>query len=253
MKDALGSVQSVLVLGGASDIGLATARRLVADRTRTIVLAARHPDRLADAARSLRAAGAGTVDLVDWDADEVDASTKVLDSIFDAHPDIDVAIVAVGLLGDESVTQRDPVEAAKVLHTNFTATAAAVLQVVNRMRAQGHGSVVVLSSVAGERVRAQNFVYGSSKAGLDGFCQGLADSLVGTGVSVLVVRPGFVRTKMTSALRTGPMATTADAVAEAIVRGVRSGATTVWVPGPLRFVMSAVRHAPRPVFRRLKA
>jgi decaprenylphospho-beta-D-erythro-pentofuranosid-2-ulose 2-reductase len=111
----------------------------------------------------------------------------------------------------------------------------------------------VLSSVAGERVRADNLVYGSSKAGLDGFCQGLADSLVGTGVRVLVVRPGFVTTSMTAHLQPRPMATTADAVAAAIVAGIGGNAPTVWVPGKLRPVMAAMRHLPRPVFRRLKA
>ena len=162
-------------------------------------------------------------------------------------------LVTAGVLGDESVTQRVPAEAVKVLHTNFVAAAAAILATVNRMRAQGHGTVVVLSSVAGERVRADNLVYGSSKAGLDGFCQGLADSLVGTGVRVLVVRPGFVTTSMTAHLQPRPMATTADAVAAAIVAGIGGNAPTVWVPGKLRPVMAAMRHLPRPVFRRLKA
>jgi decaprenylphospho-beta-D-erythro-pentofuranosid-2-ulose 2-reductase len=162
-------------------------------------------------------------------------------------------LVTLGVLGDEAVTQHDPAEAVKVLHTNFVATAAAILATVNRMRAQGHGTVVVLSSVAGERVRADNFVYGSSKAGLDGFCQGLADSLVGTGVRVLVVRPGFVTTSMTAHMQPRPMATTAEVVAGAIVAGLRGNANTVWAPGKLRPLMTVMRHLPRPVFRRLKA
>jgi decaprenylphospho-beta-D-erythro-pentofuranosid-2-ulose 2-reductase len=119
------------------------------------------------------------------------------------------------------------------------------------MRQQGHGVVVALSSVAGERPRASNFVYGSTKAGLDAFYSGLADSLVGSGVSVLVVRPGFVHSKMTEGLAAAPLATTPEAVAEAIVGGVRSGRHTVWVPGAMRFVMSGLRHLPRAVFRKL--
>jgi decaprenylphospho-beta-D-erythro-pentofuranosid-2-ulose 2-reductase len=253
VQNALGAGQSVLVLGGGSDIGLATVRRLVADRTRTVVLAARSPQRLAGVAAELRPAGATTVELVDWDADDTDTSVQVIDAVFDTYGDIDLVLVTAGVLGDESVTQRVPAEAVKVLHTNFVAAAAAILATVNRMRAQGHGTVVVLSSVAGERVRADNLVYGSSKAGLDGFCQGLADSLVGTGVRVLVVRPGFVTTSMTAHLQPRPMATTADAVAAAIVAGIRGNAPTVWAPGKLRPVMAAMRHLPRPVFRRLKA
>jgi decaprenylphospho-beta-D-erythro-pentofuranosid-2-ulose 2-reductase len=116
---------------------------------------------------------------------------------------------------------------------------------------QGHGTIVVLSSVAGERVRASNFVYGASKAGLDGFAQGLGDSLRGTGVEVLVVRPGFVHTRMTAGLDAAPLATTPEAVAKAVVEGLARGSHTVWVPAALRFVMIALRHLPRPIFRRL--
>jgi decaprenylphospho-beta-D-erythro-pentofuranosid-2-ulose 2-reductase len=111
---------------------------------------------------------------------------------------------------------------------------------------------VYLSSVAGERVRKSNFVYGSAKAGLDGFAQGLGDSLQGSGVQVMVVRPGFVRTKMTAGLEEAPLSTDADAVAEAIASGLRRNAHTVWSPAPLRFVMSALRHVPRAIFKRLE-
>src|SRR4029450_11965014 len=97
------------------------------------------------------------------------------------------------------------------------------------LRAQGHGTIVVLSSVAGERARRSNFVYGSTKAGLDAFFQGLGDSLVGTGASVMIVRPGFVHTKMTEGLDPAPLATTPEAVAEAIVRGLERGAQRGWV------------------------
>jgi decaprenylphospho-beta-D-erythro-pentofuranosid-2-ulose 2-reductase len=110
---------------------------------------------------------------------------------------------------------------------------------------------VVLSSAAGERVRRADFIYGSSKAGLDAFAQGLGDALYGTGVHVMVVRPGFVRTRMTAGLPPAPLATTPEAVATAIELGLRRRSETVWVPGTLRLVMSALRHAPRALFRRL--
>jgi decaprenylphospho-beta-D-erythro-pentofuranosid-2-ulose 2-reductase len=122
-----------------------------------------------------------------------------------------------------------------------------------RLRDQGHGTLVVLSSVAGERVRSANFVYGSSKAGLDGFCQGLGDALVGSGVRVLIVRPGFVPTKMTAGRDRAPFSTTPEQVAEVVVRGLQSGAEVVWSPPVLRWVMAVARHLPRAVFRRLKA
>jgi len=124
--------------------------------------------------------------------------------------------------------------------------------IVQRLVAQGHGAIVLLSSVAGERARKSNFVYGSSKAGIDAYYQGLADSLAGTGVQVLVVRPGFVVSKMTEGMSPAPLSTTPEAVAAAIARGLERGSTTVWVPPVMRLVMAGLRHLPRPVFRRLE-
>lgn len=251
MRDSLGSVQSVLVLGGTSEIGLATARALAARRARTVVLAARDPERAEGAAESLRAAGAMTVEAVPFDADDTASHRRFADEVFDRHPDIDLVLVAFGVLGDSDRSAVDPEAAAAVVRTNFLGAVSATIAVARRLREQGHGTIVVLSSVAGERVRKSNFVYGASKAGLDGFAQGLGDRLAGTGVDVMVVRPGFVRTKMTAGLDTVPLSTDAEAVAAAIVDGLARGAHTVWVPGALRPVMSGLRHIPRAIFRRL--
>jgi len=252
MKDGLGSVQSALVLGGGSDIGLATARTLVAERARTIVLAARKPDALVNEAEDLRRRGAREVDLVEFDADALETHAAFVEDVFERHGDIDLVLVAFGVLGDQAVAERDPHAALRVLHTNLLGAVSAIIPVVERLRAQGHGDLVVLSSVAGERGRRSNFVYGSSKAGLDVFCQGLGDSLAGSGVHVTIVRPGFVHTKMTRPIAPPPLATTPQAVARAIVEGVRSGADIVWVPAPMRFVMSGLRHLPRAIFRKLE-
>ena len=145
----------------------------------------------------------------------------------------------------------DPVAAAAVLTTNFSGLASAVLAVAGRLRHQGHGRLVVLSSVAGERARRANFIYGSSKAGLDAFAQGLADSLVGSGVGVMIVRPGFVVGRMTEGMTPAPFPTTPDAVADAVVRGIGSGAAVVYVPPVLRWVFTVMRHLPRAVWRRV--
>lgn len=241
MKDALGRVESVLVLGGGSEIGLATARALVARGTRRLVLAARAPERLESDAAALRAAGA-EVALEPWDATDVPGQEAAIGGLFDRHGDLDVVLAAAGVLDGRP---------AEVIGTNFLGLAAALAPAAERLRAQGHGTVVVLSSVAGERARRSNYLYGSSKAGLDAFAQGLGDALAGSGVGVLVVRPGFVRTKMTAGLDPAPLATTPEKVADAIVAGLARGSHTVWVPGALRWVMSVLRHLPRPVFRRL--
>lgn len=249
MKDGLGAPQSVLVLGGTSDIAQATLRRLIAARTRRVVLAGRPSPTLDARAEELRGLGA-EVEVTGFDAADPDRYAKNLAELF-ADGDIDVVLLAFGVLGDQAEGERDPAAAARVASVNYVGALSAGLVCAQELRAQGHGTLVVLSSVAGERARKANFIYGSSKAGLDAFAQGLGDSLVGSGVRVLVVRPGFVRTKMTAGMRDAPLATTPEAVADAIVRGLASGARTVWVPGVMRYVMSGIRHLPGPVFRRL--
>jgi len=247
--DALGSVGSLLLVGGTSDIAVATAHRYLAERPLRIVVAARDTPRRAAVADELRAAG-GQVEVVDFDADDPGSPARMVAEAA-AGGDIDVAVVAFGLLGDADQLRSDAAAVARLAQVNYVAPTVVGTVLAERMRRQGHGVVVALSSVAGERPRASNFVYGSTKAGLDAFYSGLADSLVGSGVSVLVVRPGFVRSKMTAGLPDAPLATTPEAVAEAIVTGVRRGRHTVWVPGTMRVVMSVLRHVPRPVFRRL--
>ena len=251
MKDALGSVQSVLLLGGTSEIGVATVRELVKRRARTVLLAVRDPERASSHADELRAAGATTVELLAFDGRDTTSHERFVEEAFSRDGDIDLALVAFGVLGDQERSASDPAAALEVLETNFTGTASVLTPLVQRMVTQGHGTIVVLSSVAGERARKSNFVYGASKAGIDAFAQGLGDSLAGTGVHVMVVRPGFVHTKMTAGMESAPFSTTPDAVAAAIVRGLARGAHTIWVPPILRIVMALLRHLPRAVFRRL--
>ncbi|MEV7278484.1 decaprenylphospho-beta-D-erythro-pentofuranosid-2-ulose 2-reductase [Streptomyces sp. NPDC093111] len=249
MKDAFGAPQSLLVLGGTSEIGLATARRLIARRTRVVWLAGRPSPALAAAADSLRVLGA-VVHTVPFDALDTESHEERLGKLF-TEGDIDMVLLAFGVLGDQARDESDPLAAVRVAQTNYTGAVSAGLVCAQALQAQGHGSLVVLSSVAGERARRANFIYGSSKAGLDAFAQGLGDAMHGTGVQVMVVRPGFVRSKMTEGLAAAPLATTPEAVATAIELGLRRRSETVWVPGSLRVVMSALRHVPRGVFRRL--
>ncbi|MBQ0973575.1 decaprenylphospho-beta-D-erythro-pentofuranosid-2-ulose 2-reductase [Streptomyces sp. RK31] len=249
MKDAFGLPQSLLVLGGTSEIALAVTRRLVARRTRTVWLAGRPSPGLDEAAGQLRVLGA-EVHTVDFDALDPAGHEDLLGKVF-AEGDVDMVLLAFGMLGDQARDERDPGAAVRVAQTNYTGAVSAGLVCAGALQAQGHGSLVVLSSVAGERARRANFIYGSSKAGLDAFAQGLGDALYGTGVHVMVVRPGFVRTRMTAGLPEAPLATTPEAVATAVELGLRRRSETVWVPGALRVVMSALRHLPRGVFRRL--
>ena len=250
MKDALGSVGSVAVFGAASDIACATVRLLASNGACDLVLAARKPERLEPLADELRGRWGASVRTIEFDADVFDTHDAVVADAFDGG-DIDLVLIAFGVLGDQAVAERDGQVAIGIVRTNFVGAVSVLVPVAERMRAQGHGTIAVLSSVAGERGRASNFVYGSSKAGLDAFCQGLGDRLHGSGVTVTVIRPGFVRSKMTAGLKARPLSASPREVAEAIVAAVRSGRETVWVPPALRWVMSAIRHLPRSVFRKL--
>lgn len=250
MIDALGAPQSLLVLGGTSDIALTTARRMAADRTHRIVLAGRPSPALDAAAESVRTAGAEEVAVVPFDAADPSGHADVVAKAF-ADGDVDVVLMAFGVLGDQAEAEADPDQAVSMAQVNYVGAMSIGLHVAKAMRQQGHGAIVVLSSVAGERARRSNFVYGSTKAGLDAFASGLGDALHGSGARVMVVRPGFVRTKMTEGLPDAPLATTPEAVADAIVDGLRRRRHTVWVPPAMRWVMTGLRHLPREVFRQL--
>lgn len=252
MRDAFGAVQSVLVLGGGSEIAQVTVEQLIRrGHTRKVILAAREPERLDDHVEVLRSAGATDVTTVAFDALAPQDHVPMIDELFAEGGDIDVAIIAFGVLGDQEAFEADPVAAAQAVNANYAGAVSSGLSVARAMKAQGHGQIVILSSVAGERTRRSNFVYGSSKAGLDAFAQGLGDSLVGTGVEVLIVRPGFVHTKMTTGLEPAPMSTTPQAVADAIIDGLERHKRVIWVPAALRAVFSGMRHLPTPVWRRV--
>jgi decaprenylphospho-beta-D-erythro-pentofuranosid-2-ulose 2-reductase len=250
MINAVGAPGSLLLLGGTSDIALATAR-LYAGRTPglRVVLAARPSERRDTAVGELEALGC-RARAVDFEAGDTDAHARVVaDAARDG--DIDISVVAYGVLGDNERAWTDVDAAVELARTNYLAPVATGVALAAQVRRQGHGVIVALSSVAGERPRRSNFVYGSTKAGFDAFYVGLGEALRPLGGRVVVVRPGFVRSKMTAGLDPAPLAVTPSDVADAIVATVDGGGEQVWVPRAIRPVMSALRHLPRPVFRRL--
>jgi decaprenylphospho-beta-D-erythro-pentofuranosid-2-ulose 2-reductase len=248
----LGAVQSALVLGGGSEIAQATMRSLVAAGCHTVVLAARRPDALEQEVRTLEALGATDVRTIAFDASDPSSHAATIEKCF-VGGDIDLVLIAFGVLGHGAGLDTAADVAADAVTTNYVGAVSSGLAAAQRLRAQGHGTIVVLSSVAGERARRSNFVYGSSKAGLDAFAQGLGDALVGSGVRVVVVRPGFVNSKMTAGLDPAPFATTPDVVADAILDALASGREIVWVPSVLRWIAMAFHHLPRTMWRRVSA
>ena len=255
MRDALGAVQSVLVLGGNSEIAVAITERLVDSRCRTVVLAVRDPlsATTGTTAAALRSRGATTVESIAFDALDPGSHTGLIDDAFTRFGDFDLVISAFGVLGDQEIFNADPVAAASAASTNFVGAVSSSLAVATRLRAQGHGVLMVITSVAGVRARADNFVYGSTKAGLDSFAQGLGDSLVGSGARVVVVRPGFVHTKMTEGMKPAPFAASADKIADAVITGFGKGREIIWAPPILALVFGLLRHLPRPLWRKVSA
>lgn len=242
---------TALVLGGGSDIGLAITRRLAEQGLERVVLAGRDPDAIRGAVDAAPIA-VDAVDVVAWEALDVAAHEPLVARAAELLGSIDVVVVAVGLLGHHAGLGMSPTEADLLLRTNFTGPATALSAVGQALERQGHGTIVVLSSIAAARARRSNFVYGSGKAGLDAFAQGLGDALIGTDVRVHVVRPGFVVSKMTTGLDPAPMATTPEAVADAVVDLLDAPSNRIaWVPARLGPMMAILRNVPAPIWRRI--
>ncbi|WP_433502152.1 SDR family NAD(P)-dependent oxidoreductase [Pseudonocardia halophobica] len=241
---------TLLVLGGRSEIGVAVARRLAGREASTVVLAARRSSDLDAEEKVVREQGA-QVERVEFDADDLTAHRPLLDDVVARHGSVDTAVVAFGLLGDQTRAEADPAHAVQIVHTDYVAHVQVLTELAQIMRARGSGTIVVFSSVAGARVRRANYVYGSAKAGLDGFASGLADALHGSGVRLVLVRPGFVIGRMTEGMRPAPFSSTPDQVADATVAALRAGRDEVWVPRVLRPIFALLRHAPRALWRRM--
>ncbi|MEU8877677.1 SDR family NAD(P)-dependent oxidoreductase [Streptomyces javensis] len=237
--------RGLLVLGGSSEIGLAVAERWVRAGTAEVVLAGRESARLRAGAARLEKAGA-RVRCVHFDAERTDTHDQVVADALADHT-VDAALIAFGVLADE----HHPAAAARAVRTNYAGAVSCGLALAERFAGRGHGTIVVLSSVAGVRARPDNLVYGSSKAGLDAFAEGLSHRYGPRGVRVTTVRPGFVTTRLTAGLPPAPFATDVDTVARAVVEGTARGAHVVWVPRVLRWVMTAFRLLPRRAVRLL--
>lgn len=248
MKDTA-DTELVVIFGGRSEIGLEVAKRLAPGAT--VLLAARRCGDLGSQVAAVRAAGAAAVAVREFDADAVDSHRPLVDAIVADFGPISTAVFAFGILGDQARAEIDPAHAAAILHTDFVAQASLLTVLTTAMHAAAQGRIVVFSSVAGARVRRANYVYGSAKAGLEGFCSGLADGLHGSGVRLLVVRPGFVIGRMTEGMSPAPFSSTPSQVATATVRALRKGRSAVWVPAPMAILALAFRMTPRFVWRRL--
>ena len=243
------SGEVVIIFGGRSEIGLELAFRLAPGNT--VVLAARRADQLTDEVQAVRAAGAANAQTCEFDADDLASHGPLVDRLIAEHGPIGTAVLAFGILGDQARAESDPAHAVAIIHTDYVAQVSLLTVLANAMRAASSGRLVVFSSVAGVRVRRANYVYGSAKAGLDGFASGLADALHGTGIQLLIVRPGFVIGRMTTGMDPAPLSSTPAQVAEATARALAKGRRTVWVPWALRPMFFGMKLLPQALWRRM--
>lgn len=251
MIDAVGNPQTILLLGGTSEIGLAICSEYLKKSPARVILAALPDDPLRDdAVASMKEAGASEVQVIDFDAVDSDSHPKMIETAWD-QGDVDVAIVAFGLLGDAEELWQNQRKAVQIADINYTAAVSVGVLLGEKMKSQGFGRIIAMSSVAGERVRRSNFVYGSTKSGLDGFYLGLGEALRPHGPRVLVIRPGQVRTKMSADIEEAPLTVNKEDVAAQAVAAAQKGKEIVWAPNAFRYVMVVLRHLPRAIMRRL--
>ncbi|GAB5445513.1 SDR family oxidoreductase [Gymnodinialimonas sp.] len=237
----------VLILGAASGIARAVARSF-AEAGHPIQLAARNAARLEDDARDLRTRYGAEVSIHEFDALALDSHEAFVASL----PTLpEVAICAVGAMGTQDGSEADPLAATHVMRSNFEGPASILAHLANAMEARGSGTLVGISSVAGERGRASNYVYGAAKAGFTAFLSGLRNRLAKKGVHVVTVLPGFVKTAMTEGMDTpGPLTAEPDEVGAAILKAVTKQTNILYTRPIWRIVMAVIRNIPEPVFKK---
>lgn len=245
MLNAVGKPQHIALFGGNSDIGVAIVEEYLKKGPINVTLLNRTEP--AEAMHAIEQIG-GRVKFVEFDATDFDSHEGVFEQI---EGDIDVAIVAFGVLGDNEEQWQNQAKAVQAAQVNYTGAVSVGVLLAERMKAQHHGTIVALSSVAGVKVRRSNFVYGSTKAGFDGFFTQLGEALREFGVNVLVVRPGQVRTKMSAGVKEAPLTVNREDVAKAVVDAVQNRKEELWVHPAFQAVMLVLQHIPKPIFRKL--
>ncbi|WNG42523.1 SDR family oxidoreductase [Archangium minus] len=244
-------MKKVLVLGATSAIAQSTVR-LLAARGAALYLVGRNAERLDAVAKDARTRGASKVETEALDLDDLAQHEALVERATVALGGLDGALLAHGILGNQEAAQRSFAEAEKVLRTNFLSAVSLLTPLANRFEAQKAGTLVVISSVAGDRGRQSNYVYGASKGALSVFLQGLRNRLARSGVAVVTVKPGFVDTPMTADVKKNALFATPDKVARGIVRAADSRKDEVYLPGFWSPIMFAIRSIPERVFKRMK-
>ena len=243
-------MQKILIIGATSAIAEATARRWAA-RGAALFLVGRKAERLEQIAADLRVRGAASVACQAQDACARDAHETMLCAAEQAMGGLDVALIAHGSLPDQKACEASVELTLEEIDTNALSVIALLTRLATRFEAQGHGSLAVISSVAGDRGRQSNYVYGAAKGMLTLFLQGLRNRLAKKGVHVLTVKPGFVDTPMTASFKKGALWASPDAIAQGIVSAIDKKRDVVYLPGFWWLIMTLIRHIPERIFKKL--
>lgn len=244
-------MRKVMIVGATSAIARETARLFAAAGDR-LFLVGRNPERLQAVADDLKVRGSSEVPTAVADLDDVSKHPELIEAAAQAMGGLDTVLVAHGVLGDQRQAESDYATTEASLRTNFLSVVSLLTPVANRFEAQGHGTIAVISSVAGDRGRQSNYVYGTAKAALSTFLSGLRNRLYRSGVNVVDIRPGFVDTPMTAHLPKGPLFVGPDVVARGIHRAIQRRSDVVYLPRFWSLIMLIIRLIPEPVFKRLK-
>ncbi|XPJ79160.1 SDR family oxidoreductase [Klebsiella pneumoniae] len=243
-------MQKILIVGATSAIAEATARRF-AQQGAKLYLLARNQERMEGLARDLKIRGAASISHAVFDANNFDTHEAVLKRVIDDMGGLDMVLIAHGTLGDQKACERDFRLALQELNTNAISVMSLLTHLANFFEAQRSGSIAVISSVAGDRGRQSNYVYGTAKGAVSIFLQGLRNRLHKSGVNVLTIKPGFVDTPMTASFKKGPLWASADTIAEGIVKSVSKRRNEVYLPGWWGGIMMIIKSIPEGIFRKL--
>jgi decaprenylphospho-beta-D-erythro-pentofuranosid-2-ulose 2-reductase len=240
----------VLIIGATSAIAGETAKAY-ASRGARLFLTGRNGARLSSIRNDLLVRGAAQVETAELDVTQVASHSAVIDSAIASLGELDIALIAHGILPDQTRCQEEVSETLEAIQVNFTATVALLTLLANYFETQRRGCIAVIGSVAGDRGRQSNYVYGAAKGGLDRFLQGLRNRLYRSGVAVLTIKPGFVETPMTSGMARNPLSASAQRVGRSIERAIEHRRNVVYIPWYWRPIMAMIRWVPESIFKRL--
>lgn len=244
-------MRKVLIIGVTSAIARETAKRF-AEKGDHLFLVARNEEKLKIIAEDLAVRGSRKVDYMSLDMNEFDKHELMLDKAAQSMQGLDTVLIAHGTLGDQKACEQSYLTAEQELTTNFLSVVSLLTYIANRFERQKNGCIAVITSVAGDRGRQSNYIYGTAKGALSIFLQGLRNRLYRSGVTVVTIKPGFVDTPMTAVFEKGLLFVGPETVAKGIYKAIQKKKDVVYVPFFWRWIMAVIKSIPEPVFKRLK-